>query len=303
MKFEPVTPSDHPRLKKFFAGEKYNHSAYSLPANLVWSNDAYQPYAATDGDALIFSAEYTTRQEFRHLMLPISPTRKYTPEDLRELALRLEFESYWLVPEDYLETYGRSRVDACFQIDAQAEFDDYVYLTEDLATLAGNRYSKKRNLIKQFQRHYVEPGRVQVENIRSSVISDCIEFLELWCEERDCDAYPEEDLACEKQAALNTLENFDILEVQGLFLRLDDSVSAFGIASHLNKTMGVLHFEKAFTDIKGLYQYFDNLCAKRLFQGYQYINKESDMAIPGLAKAKKSYHPVMMVRSFKLTVR
>ena len=84
---------------------------------------------------------------------------------------------------------------------------------------------------------------------------------------------------------------------------LDGEINAFGIASRLTENMGVLHFEKAFASKKGLYQYFDRECARRLFKGCSYINKESDMNVPGLAKAKKSYHPVMTVKSYILTVR
>jgi hypothetical protein len=94
-----------------------------------------------------------------------------------------------------------------------------------------------------------------------------------------------------------------MLDLNGIYLRVDGEISAFGIAAYLTKDMGVLHFEKAFTNIKGLYQYFDNLCAKTLFDGFQFINKESDMNIPGLAKVKKSYHPTMMVKSYKLVLR
>ena len=60
---------------------------------------------------------------------------------------------------------------------------------------------------------------------------------------------------------------------------------------------------KAFENIKGLYQYLDNECIKRLCKGYKYVNKENDMSIAGLAKAKKSYHPVRYIRAFQLTVK
>lgn len=102
---------------------------------------------------------------------------------------------------------------------------------------------------------------------------------------------------------INTLVNIDLLDVRGLYLRVDGMISAFGIASYLTDEMGVLHFEKAFAGIKGLYQYFDNLCAKSLFDGFTYINKESDMSMPGLAKVKKSYHPAMMIKSYRLDLR
>ena len=33
---------------------------------------------------------------------------------------------------------------------------------------------------------------------------------------------------------------------------------------------------------------------------YRYINKECDLNIPTLARSKKSYNPVAMVRSYRL---
>ena len=83
-------------------------------------------------------------------------------------------------------------------------------------------------------------------------------------------------------------------------LHLDGRVSAFAVGAGLTPDMGVLHFEKAFTWIKGLYQYVDQLCARTLFSGYPYINKESDMGVPGLQRAKRSYHPLMQVASYAL---
>ncbi|RPJ82238.1 MAG: DUF2156 domain-containing protein [Deltaproteobacteria bacterium] len=71
----------------------------------------------------------------------------------------------------------------------------------------------------------------------------------------------------------------------------------------MTDSIGVLHFEKAFAAINGMYQYFDRECARRLFQKYAYINKESDMGIPGLAKAKKSYYPVMREKAYKLVLK
>ena len=303
MNAKRILPSDYPKLKKFFESQKYGLCAYSLASIIVWRNNVYQPYGTIDGDTLIVWAEFTTRKEDRHLILPVSPVREFAPEELRDLAVKLGFTKYCFVPDEYLNQYNELSVKDLFDIEEQKGFADYIYFTQDLASLRGNRYSKKRNLVKQFQRDYTERDRVKVEKITSSVASECLDFLEKWCEERDCDANPEEDLACEKQAAINTIENIDILEVNGLLVRVDDEISAFGIASHLKSGMGVLHFEKAFSGIKGLYQYFDNLCAKRLFNGYKYINKESDMNMPGLAKAKKSYHPVRMVRSYSLTVK
>lgn len=303
MKFKKIVPSDFPKLKKFFLRQRYRLSVYSLPAIIAWQNEEFQPYAALDGESLIISGEFATRQENRHLILPLSPSKEYAPQKLRDLAVSLGFEKYWFVSEDYIRQYGTSLVKDFFEVDEQKKFEDYIYAVDDLAMLKGKKYSKKRNLIHQFKGSYLYRGRVKMEDITPSFAPECIDFLEKWCAERNCDMDEDEILLCEKQAAINAIENIDLFEVNGILLRIDGKVSAFGIASHLTENMGVLHFEKAFASIKGLYQYFDSECAKRLFKGYAYINKESDMNIPGLARAKQSYHPVMTVKSYMLTVR
>jgi hypothetical protein len=302
MKLEPITPADYPRLKKFFQRQKYGLCAYSLSYILIWTGKIYQPYGAVDGDALIVGAEFdATHEENRHLILPISPSREYSPEQLHDAALKLGFERYWFVPEEYIEKFGTSRLEKLFEIEEQPELHDYIYLKSDLAELRGNKYAKKRNLIKQFEREYAQS--VQIEEIVPGVVPECIDFLEEWCKQRDCDADPESDLSCEKLGAINMLENIELLEAKGLFLRIDGVISAFGIVSQITEEMGGMHFQKAFAHIKGLYQFFDRVCAGRLFQGYKYVNKEGDMGEPGLAKAKKSYHPVMILKSYKLVIR
>jgi len=113
----------------------------------------------------------------------------------------------------------------------------------------------------------------------------------------------DEDLACEWNATRNALYNIDTLGFSGIMLSIDGITQAFGIASQLTETMSVLHFQKASAQFKGLYQFFDRECARRLFSELQFINKESDMGVPGMAQTKHSYHPVMMIRSYKLSLR
>jgi len=282
---------------------RYRLCTYSLPSIIAWNSEEFQPYAAVDGKSLIVSGEFATRIEKRHLILPVSLSKDYPPLQLHDLAVKLKFDKYWFVPEDYFQQYSKAFVENFFEVKEQKDFEDYIYATDDLALLKGNKYSRKRNLIHQFERSYVDKGRVTIEKMVPSVLSECIDFLEKWCEERNCDIKEDETLLCERQAAINTIENIDLFELDGILLRIDGETNAFGIASRLTESMGVLHFEKAFASKKGLYQYFDRECARRLFKGLPYINKESDMNVPGLAKTKKSYHPVMTVKSYILTVR
>jgi uncharacterized protein len=303
MNFKRLTPKDYYEFKRFFAKQKYVHSAYSLSSIIVWSTEFFQPYGAVDGNTLIVGAEFTKHKDRRHLILPVSLDGEYSPEKLYKLAKKTGYDQYFFVTEDYINSCGKDHIASCFEITEQTAFKDYVYLTRDLAKLEGNKYSKKRNLINQFKHEFVARKLVKTEKITKAAIKECIGFLEKWCEERDCSQETQEELYCERKAAINMLEHIDILGINGLLLRIDGNVSAFGMSSRLTSDMGVFHFEKAFSKIKGLYQYFDNLCARKLFKGYTYINKESDMDLPGLAKAKKSYYPSMMVKSYRLVLK
>ncbi len=298
----PLKPADYRTYKPFFANQRYSLCGYSLASIIAWTNDEYKPLGGIYRDAFIVAAEFETETHKRHLLLPISPDHEFSPVELAAVAEETGHTQFWFVPESYVDRFGEKTVGHHFTLHRHAAFDDYVYRVQDLAGLRGNRYSKKRNLIKQFQRGYVDTGKVILESIAADNVDDCLAFLENWCLERDCDGDDQADLACEKQAAINALVHMEDMELKGILLRIDGEVNAFGISAPLTEDMATLQYEKAYGNIKGLYQYFDNACARMLFDGYTYLNKESDMGIPGLAKAKKSYYPVEIVRAFKLVL-
>ena len=304
MQFSPITVDDYYTLKIFFENQSYQLSTYSLFSIIVWSNPKSKAYFAVEDNTLIILNEPENRPEGRHLILPLSLKEIITPEHLYSLANRIGVARYCFVPETYIATYERHHVERYFTVLEQPEFEDYIYLTEDLVQLKGNRYARQRNQIHQFNKQYSTPGRVKIETITSAdSVGDCMVFLQKWCDQRNCDLDQDESLACEKMATINALQNLNQLEAQGILIRVDGEVSAFGICSYLTDDMGVLNFEKAFSNIKGLYQFLDNECARSLFSRYKYINKESDMNLPNLAQSKNSYNPVMKLKSYCLTVR
>jgi hypothetical protein len=303
MNFKPLAVSDFDTLKTFFVEQPYSLSIYSPASLIAWSNLIFKSrYAVVDG-ILLIAGEPEDHPEDRHLILPVSRERLFSPAELHRFARELGFKQYWYAPGDYLKILDRSEFEALFSIEEQKEFSDYIYLTEDLIHLKGNKFSKKRNLIHQFARAYLRKGRVVVENIHKEHVDECLQFLEIWCIEHACDVDQNSSLACEKAALVTTLKNIEYLESKGVLIRIDGAVSAFGIGSRLNRTTATLNFEKAFSGIKGLYQFLDNECAKRLFSEFQYINKESDMNLPNLAESKQSYNPVLRIKSFALILR
>jgi hypothetical protein len=291
-------------LEGYFRGMPFRLSVYSLSSLIVWRDCIFQAgYTICEDGTLVFAHESDIRPLDRHMLIPLSPGRIVPPVELHRIAEATEFENVWFVPQDYLEMHDTDEIGSLFDVSEQPGYEDYVYRTEDLASLKGNRYMRKRNLLKQFHRDYAAAGRVVINEIGPADVPECLEFLDDWCRKRDCGVDWDENLACEKRAAIEALKNLGPLEMKGLSIRVDGRVRAFAVASILTEDMGVLNFEKADPDVRGLYQVLDMESAKRLFTGCRYINKESDMGLENLARAKQSYHPVLRVKSYRFRVR
>jgi len=302
MNFTALRVADYERLYSFFQNQPYPLSPYCLASLIAWSGQGYRSHWAVVGDTLLIGNEPTQDKGELHLLLPIpAGGEEPSPEQLGQLARQAGFGTYWHAPSTYMEKYTWEWIEGLFRVSEQPEYEDYVYLRDDLALLKGNRFAKKRNLIHQFTRAYAAE-RVVVESMSAVNAAESIAFLLQWCELRACDVEQRESLACEKQAIITTIENLEAIGSAGILIRIDGVVSAFGMGSRLREDTGVLNFEKALSSIKGLYQFLDRECARRLFPGCRYINKECDMNIPNLAQAKKSYNPIMMIKSYRLEV-
>jgi len=304
MTFKPLEVDDYAILKPCFERQGYDLSPYSLLSLIAWNGQVYRTSWQTEGSSVILSFQSSLDPADRYLILPVPPPPDPDADDLVRLARRLDFPSIWHVPEDWVERLGRSALETRFRLTEQPEYEDYIYGTKDMAELRGNRYTKKRNLIHQFEKAFVNRGRVVVEPIRRENAAECLAFLDEWCRLRgECNPLGEDTLSCERRAVITAVENLEVLEGIGILVRIDGAVSAFGIASRLNRTMATLNFEKAYPSVRGLYQYLDRECARLLFTGFEYINKESDMGLAELAKSKESYHPARRLRSWRLDLR
>ncbi|MFA6583783.1 MAG: phosphatidylglycerol lysyltransferase domain-containing protein [Elusimicrobiaceae bacterium] len=300
--FVPLTPADRRLLLKYYSGQNYLLSSYSAAVMTVWNNCAYNNFFAETDSGLVISEQHTDDPNERWLILPISPNGPTEPEKLLDILRESELKQYRFVPEAYMNTAGKD-LEKHFKVEHEPEYDDYIYNKEDLAGLSGRKYSAKRNLIHQFEREYAEHGRLEVSDVAEDLLPQCRKFLEDWYRLRaeKFSMWPDE-FGCERKAIYQSLENYALLDLKGLAVKIDGVIEGLAISSELTKDTGVLNFEKANPDIKGLYQYINREAAKKLFDGVAYINRESDMGDPGLKKAKLSYHPCRIEKSWKLSL-
>jgi uncharacterized protein len=300
MYFKELSPEVHGVLKKFFETFEYSLSYYSLAELVTWNKCAYNNFYFVK-DKHLFISEY--RMDFpneRYLLLPLPANEEVTPEFLHKEIEISGCPEYRFIPEEYVVKHANELV-CFFDIEEQPQYQDYIYLQSDLEKLLGRKYASKRNLIRQFERDYVKRKNVSVDEISLQNINAVKDFLDKWFEQNSY-KYTEnmDSFECERKALNKTLDNFKTIECRGLVIKIDDSVVGLGIGTKLNPDMGILNVEKAFEDIKGLYQFLDNQCAKKLFFDCKYINKEGDIGDAGLAKSKQSYYPAKRTKSFKL---
>ena len=170
---------------------------------------------------------------------------------------------------------------------------DYVYLSEDLGTLAGRKYSKKRNHINQFLRGY----EYTYAPLSEDLVPGCLALAEVWCEQRLC----EEDISLTHEfcGIRDALDNLKTLEIEGGAIMIDNKIQAFALGEVLNDTSAVVHIEKANPEFHGIYPMMTReFSANRWLDSVKYINREQDVGEPGLRRAKESYYPDHLVEKF-----
>ncbi|MGE4353261.1 MAG: DUF2156 domain-containing protein [Oscillospiraceae bacterium] len=198
------------------------------------------------------------------------------------------------VPEHYVPLLNKL-FPGDFKIDEDTRFADYVYSAEKLATLTGKELHAKRNHINSFIRSY----DWRFEPMKKEHIPKCIEVLEQW-READPD-HIELDVYDEYDTLLRGLREFDKLGLYGGILWANGELVAFTMGEPLSDDTFVAHFEKAVADIRGAYPMINREFVRYImatFPEIKYINREDDMGMENIRKAKQSYHPVMMIPKY-----
>lgn len=179
-----------------------------------------------------------------------------------------------------------------FEFTTNRDYSDYIYLRSDLATLTGKKFQPKRNHINRFKKEYtykyvpITPDRVQ----------ECLYLEAEWCKANDCDK--QDGTGNERQAIVFALEHFEELGLSGGILYANDKIVAFTFGMPINKETFGVHVEKADTTVEGAYAMINFEFANHIPETFTYINREEDLGIEGLRKAKLSYQPETILEKF-----
>lgn len=180
-----------------------------------------------------------------------------------------------------------------FELDAKRDAFDYIYLQSDLANLSGKKYHSKRNHIsafsKKFDWHY--------ETVNQSNMSAVAECAEQWYME-NADRM-DKTMLCEQKGIDVMLSQMERLSVRGGAVFVDGKVVAFCLGSAINKNCFDVHIEKALSGFGEAYSVINREFAKNELSDFKYINREDDLGIEGLRRAKLSYKPAILLKKYE----
>ncbi len=166
---------------------------------------------------------------------------------------------------------------------------DYVYESESLISLKGKKLHQKRNHFNAFVQNY----DFTYERLTSRNREECVALFENWLH-----VIKENEAEYSKDATLCLLNHMDDLGVTFGGIRIDGRLVAFSAGEAITDDMAVIHMEYGDTDIRGVFNAMNQQFVLHEWSEYRFINREEDMGIPGLRRAKEAYRPVSMVEKY-----
>lgn len=292
IQFKPLELEDRDLFLKYLGVYKFKTYEYSFNTLYLWRKLLNIEYAELKG-ALVIKKHH--KRLGSYFMEPLG----YNEDNLGEIIELLREYSennkeiknvFRDIEKEFLNILLKKYDNVSYSEDI--DNFDYIYNTKDLIRLSGNKYHSKKNHFNQFIKNYSYETRDIKE---PSVIRDCIDFSHRWFNEKGVKT---DQLMHETLGIEDILKNMDKVNILGEAVYVDNEMAAFTIGEKVNNEMGIIHIEKANPKYKGIYTFINKSFAENYLADTKFINREEDLGVEGLRKAKLSYHPVKLEEKF-----
>ena len=298
-----ITIDNREILEEYLNGYEYKTSGLSFSAQYMWRDinmfswDIIGDYMCISG---ISHLELEDGIILPFMFPPLTRTGEYDKDSLRETIFRAKehFEkkgqpfSLRLVPFHLMEIIKESCPEMVFRDDRPNY--DYIYLTQDLIDLRGRAYHSKKNHLNYFLRTY----DYEYIEMTSDMADDAMKFIAEFNARKEVPEHEMEMLRMEEQAMEDVFRNLEKVGYSAGAILIDGKIEAIAIGGQLGRNTITEHVEKANVNYRGLYQAINNEFCRNVASKAKYINREEDMGIPNLRKAKLSYKPVKLLEKY-----
>ncbi|MDT8367335.1 MAG: phosphatidylglycerol lysyltransferase domain-containing protein [bacterium] len=221
-------------------------------------------------------------------LMPTRDVREMDPDHLLKMARTADH--FYPIPDEWLSAFPEDRFGRSF-----VEGDsDYLYETEKIATFAGKKLHKKKNLLNFFLKHYTHEAKPLTEDR----VPDALSILDNW--QTDSGQGPE---LTDYDAAREALLRMEELVLCGGVWYTEGRPSGYILGEEITGDTFALHFAKGLTRYKGIYQYIFSSFASILPGDYKHLNMEQDLGKAALRHSKESYFPETKIRKWRVAIR
>ncbi len=295
---KPIEITDKSLFDEFFSKYPPENSEFTFTNLFMWRNYYNFLLLKFKEHLILFSYDYLKNRrepikrdskDYIYFFPPIGPHPDKIIIELFEDLMNIEVHR---VPEEICVNLKESEKFSKLNLDCLEDRNnwDYIYNKEEILNLVGNKYRQNRRWLQKFLDKYSYDFKLLTGNL----IEKCKELQLEWCIMRACTE--DESLEAEQNAIYEALNNFDALGFKGGIMCVDDKCAAYTFGEMLNERTLVIHIEKAHMEYEGSYQAINNFFLKNCCIDSVYVNREQDLGIEGLRRAKESYKPIKMIK-------
>ncbi|MGL6118892.1 MAG: DUF2156 domain-containing protein [Fusobacteriaceae bacterium] len=284
MEWKNIEISDK-NIIDLYTKEKFKICDYSFNNILIWSLGDKLKFKIED-EILFIKGNYLNEETY---FMPISLTNdlEKTKEAIDKiLSLGKDVQ---LIPEEW-----KLKLEPYYNFIERKDSFDYVYSKEDLLTLKGRKYTKKRNKVNQFFKTY----SYEYKEINFKNIDKIITFQENWYKNKNVE--DSLDLYKEGLGLSKIFEHYEKLDILGGYIEVDGNIVAYSMGERLNSEIFVIHVEKADENYNGSYQIINQIFLQNQKLEYKLVNREDDSGILGIRHSKESYFPQEMLKKYTI---
>ena len=192
-----------------------------------------------------------------------------------------------------LDTFNSIFCEDFSQTESRDDFE-YLYLTENLKNLSGKKFHSKRNHISTFSKNYAW----SYETLSHNNLPEVLKMADKWTEQMKKITEDSASIEVENSALKEYLPLMDTLNLRGGCIRVNNEIVAFTFGSPINSSVFDIHVEKALPEFRTAYSLINREFIVNELSDFKYVNREDDMGLEGLRKAKLSYHPDILLKKY-----
>ena len=296
MQFLPINIYSKDIVNSFFNMQRIEASDMLFGNLYIWHFSRDISYAILN-DCLVIKTKFPN-EKYPFIFYPLGlGDRQKTIKDVMDyfLSNNMKFAIRSLEPHQKYEL--EKNMPNIFDISPNRDRFDYIYNVSDLINLNGRKLHSKKNHLNKFLNLY--PNFVY-ERIDSSNAIDVFESYVEWFNKNPniTDGLRNEFVGIE-----STLRNFNLLDMKGGVIKIDNKIAAFTLGEQINSNSVVIHIEKANTFYEGIYQAINQQFLCNEWNEMEFVNREEDLGIEGLRCAKMTYNPIRFVEKFEAVLK